>query len=147
MLRENIMTNLSLKKYFLEELTIKAPIPSNMITDLNVILNSDTTFERYANDESIFKVIYSCNIEHKEYPDYKIEAKITGIFQIDDCDNKTNRDCLLSNGATSALYGILREIIRSTTSMTLYPPLILPIIYFEPKEINFKSDSKNLEKK
>lgn len=135
---------LSLEKYFLQELNIQAPIPQETKTGLSVNLNTNLIFEKNAHSNDMYKVTLSCEIEHKEFPDYKIKATIAGIFKTGNkCENKEMRDRLLSNGASSTLYGVLREIIRSITSQTIYPPLILPIIHFEERKISFTDEDKN----
>jgi preprotein translocase subunit SecB len=132
---------LSLKKYFIQELNIKAPIPNHIGGTLTGELSTDLSFGKQKETDNIFMVTLKFSATHKEVPDYTINATITGIFQIGPkCTNEEMRDQLLSNGAASTLYGILREIIRSATAQTLYPPMIIPIIHFEGAKISFADE-------
>lgn len=132
---------ISLKKYFIEELYIKAPIPQTQNEELGVELSTDLNFGKNPHNEHLFMVTLSCSINYKEYPDHHIKATISGLFETGEkCVNEEMRNRLLSNGAASTLYGTLREIIRAATSQTLYPPLILPIFHFGEVKITFADE-------
>lgn len=132
---------ISLKKYFLEELNIKAPLHSIPENILNVEMSTNLSFGKNKSADNLYMVTLSCSVNYKEIPEYKINAKINGIFETGKkCINDDMRDRLLSNGAASTLYGALREVVRAVTCSTIYPPLILPIIHFEEKKISFEDE-------
>lgn len=132
---------LSLKKYFIQELNIIAPIPNQAGGTLTGKLSTELSFGKQKGADNIFMVTLIFSATHKEVPDYIIKATITGIFQIGPkCTDEEMRDRLLSNGAASTLYGVLREIIRSATTQTLYPPMIIPIVHFTEQKITFTDE-------
>ena len=132
---------LSLKKYFIEELNIQAPMALIPEKKLNIEMTTDLAFGKNQAANNIYLVSLTCAVQYKELPDYKIKAKITGIFGTGEkCTNEEMRDRLLSNGAASTLYGILREVLRASNSQTTYPLLILPIIHFEEQKITFADE-------
>jgi len=65
---------------------------------------------------------------------YHFMIEMVGLFQVHPSFPENTVDKLVETNATGMLFGIAREILRSSMSAGPYPPLILPTVSFLPDQ-------------
>ena len=130
-MKQEISTPLTFLRYVLESFHIDSGYSNKKIEYMDFDIKNTTNIY-FSDDKSICKVTLKTDIISKD-EDIKtnISLTITGFFNIE-CDNMDNIYGYASNGATSILYGLIREIIYTMTAKTALPPILIPPTFFQP---------------
>ena len=122
---------ITLQKYCIEELTIKAPIPKaqQVQPQLDTKLVNRVQVSKENSNNEFMVSIYS-EISFTDLPAYVINCKITGSFKFEGQYSEEEKINLAYSVAPSALFGMLREIVTSLSMKTPYFPIILPVFEF-----------------
>lgn len=131
--------NIELVKYFIEEMNVKSFSPNkNIGKTITVNLNNDINFSAMEKDKSFYRVVFNLTVTLEEVKEFKVNIVLTGIFRIDPISiDKKTKDKLLTCTAASVLYGVIREMVQSITLKMPSPPILLPIIDFPEKDLDF----------
>ena len=120
-------------RYAIEEFSVQAPFPKSEeeLKMLNFIQAQDVNYFSDKNDPNVVKVNMQVIVKsEKNRISYKM--KLSGFFVVEEKD-EDKKVALITNGAPTILYGIAREIILSFSFKTVYPPIVLQPLFFDPQ--------------
>ena len=121
-------------RYAIEEFNVQAPFPSSPeeFKNLNFAHEQNVNYFSDKNDPNIVRVDMQLSMK-AENTKLFYNLKLSGFFAIEEKDENL-KAALITNGAPTILYGIAREIILSFSFKTIYPPVVLQPVFFNPQQ-------------
>ncbi len=121
-------------RYIIEEFSVQAPIPNSAeeLNNLNFTHEQSVGYFADKSNPNIVRVDMQLSMK-AEHTNLFYKLKFSGFFATEEND-EDRKAALITNGAPSILYGIAREIILSFSFKTVYPPVILPSLFFNPQQ-------------
>ena len=136
------VSHLQVKRYFVTQLNIIANPVFDVAKD---IVKTDSDFcvsgemSQNADDASLFQITLNIKLQPSAESNlpYSIAMEIVGIIKSAYTGTKDQIEHVVFVNGSSMLYGTAREILRASTSLGPYAPILIPTMVFSghPKPV------------
>lgn len=133
------ISNLLLDNYFISSLSVKANNAFDVNQPMNLTINDliiDSNAVKIADDVRHWQVVLtvSYNQKTKINSPYSFSVEVVGFFTIAASYPEDRSEWLVKTNASSVLYSVARESLRSSMAAGPWKSIILPAVSFYTQE-------------
>lgn len=133
------ISKLLLDNYFVSALSIKANTAFDVNQSMNLTINDliiDSNAIKIADDVRHWQVVLTVSYALKKGVNspYAFKAEVVGFFSVASNYSEDRAEWLVKTNASSVLYSVARETLRSAMASGPWKPIILPAVSFYTQE-------------